>query len=883
MKLNRGSDTRWKRLSLLALILFLLLTWARLPARSVVNRFSVAAQAITPITAIQGSGATSPLVGQSVTTVGIVTGVRAGSGGGFFLQTPDAAADSDPNTSEGIFVFTGSALPAAAVIGNLLQITGTVQEFRPSSDPFSATLTELVAPLTISVTSTGNALPAPVPLAAADTNPAGAPDQLEKFEGMRVRVNSLTVVAPTDGNVSEANATAASNGIFFGVITGIARPFREPGVEIPDPLPSGAPCCVPRSDSNPERLRIDSSTLVGSVALEVTSGATITNLTGPLNYVARNYAILIDPPSVTPPPTVSGNVTATPVTAPAADEFTVASFNLERFFDTVNDPNVSDVTLTQTAFTNRLNKVSLSIRHVMRLPDIVGVVEVENLTTLQALATKINNDAIAAGATNLNYQAFLVEGSDPGGIDVGFLVNSSRVNVSEVTQFGKDTTYVNPNNNQPELLNDRPPLVLRATINTSGNSPFAFTVIVNHLRSLNGIDDPTDGNRVRVKRRAQAEYLAGLIEQRQTANPNERIIVIGDFNAFEFNDGYVDVIGTIKGAPTAANNVILASSDLVNPDLTDLVDTIPAAQRYSYSFNGNAQTLDHALVTANLLARVRRFEYARCNADFPETYRSDPNRPERISDHDMPVAAFSFAGAATSVSAASYSGARLAPESIVAAFGTNLATAIEAASSVPLPTSLAGTTVKVKDSQGAERSAPLFFVSPTQINYLIPAETATGAATVVFNSSDGSVSGGAVQIAQVAPGIFAANADGQGIAAALALRVKADGSQIFEAVTRFDPNQNKVVAVPIDLGEATDQVFLLLFGTGWRSRSDLSAVTVSIGGVNAQVSYAGQQGGFVGLDQLNALIPRALIGHGEVDVTVTIDGQAANVVKVNIR
>jgi uncharacterized protein (TIGR03437 family) len=549
----------------------------------------------------------------------------------------------------------------------------------------------------------------------------------------------------------------------------------------------------------------------------------------------------------------------------------------------VNDPGVSDVTLTQTAFTNRLNKASLSIRNVMRSPDIIGVVEVENLTTLQALATKINNDATAAGATNLNYQAFLVEGSDPGGIDVGFLVNSSRVNVSDVTQFGKDTTYINPNNNQPELLNDRPPLVLRATINASGNPPFALTVIVNHLRSLSGIDDPTDGHRVRVKRRAQAEYLATLIEQRQTASPSERIIVLGDFNAFEFNDGYVDVIGTIKGAPTAANNVILASSDLVNPDLTDLVDTIPAAQRYSYSFNGNAQTLDHALVTANLLARVRRFEYARCNADFPETYRSDPNRPERISDHDMPVAAFSFAGAATSVSAASYSGARLAPESIVAAFGTNLATAIEAASSVPLPTSLAGTTVKVKDSQGAERSAPLFFVSPTQINYLIPAETATGAATVVFNSSDGSVSGGAVQIAPVAPGIFAANADGQGTAAALALRVKPDGSQTFEATTRFDPNQNRVVAVPIDLGEATDQVFLLLFGAGWRQRSSLSSVTVTIGGVNAQVSYAGQQGGFVGLDQLNALIPRALIGHGEVDVTVTIDGQAANVVKVNIR
>ncbi len=843
----------------------------------------VTAQSTIPIHAIQGSGATSPLVGQSVTTTGIVTAVRPGSSGGFFLQAPDAAADSDPNTSEGIFVFTGSALPAAAVIGNLLQLTGTVQEFRPSSDPFSATLTELVAPLTISITSTGNVLPAPVTLAAADTNPAGAPDQLEKFEGMRVRVSSLTVVAPTDGNVREADATATSNGIFFGVITGVARPFREPGIEIPDPLPAGAPCCVPRFDSNPERLRIDSSTLAGAVALEVTSGATITNLTGPLNYVARNYALLLDPPAVTPTPTISGNLTATPVTAPAADEFTVASFNLERFFDTVNDPGVSDVALTQTAFTNRLNKASLSIRNVMRAPDIIGVEEVENLTTLQTLAGKINNDAVAAGAASPNYQAYLVEGNDPGGIDIGFLVKSSRVNVIEVTQSGKDATYINPNNNQAELLNDRPPLVLRATINASGHPPFALTVIVNHLRSLNGIDDATDGNRVRVKRRAQAEYLANLIQTRQTASPAERIVVIGDFNAYQFSDGYVDVIGTIKGTPTTATNVVLASSDLVNPDLTDLVETIPAAQRYSYNFNGSAQVLDHVLVTANLLTRVRRFEYARNDADFPETYRSDPNRPERISDHDMPVATLAFTGTATSVSAASYNGARLAPESIAALFGAGLSTGTEAAAAVPLPTTLAGTSVQVRDSAGVERQAPLFFVSPGQINYQIPAGAANGAALVTVSSSEGALATGTIEIASVAPGMFAANADGQGTAAALALRIKADGAQLYEAATRFDPAQNKVVAVPIDLGEATDHVYLLLFGTGWRGLSGLSGVMVTIDGVNALTDYAGPQGGFVGLDQFNVLLPRTLMGRGEVEVTVKVDGQAANVVKVNIR
>jgi endonuclease/exonuclease/phosphatase family metal-dependent hydrolase len=401
-----------------------------------------------------------------------------------------------------------------------------------------------------------------------------------------------------------------------------------------------SPAGVPRFDANPERLRIDSGAQIGSTKLEVTSGALITNVTGVLDFSFRTYSILTDP---VPVPAVTGNLSAQPVPDPAPDQFTVASFNMQRFFDTVNDPGIDDVALNPTAFNNRLNKASLAIRNVMKSPDVIGVEEVENLATLQALATKVNNDAVAAGKPNLAYVAALVEGNDIGGIDAGLLVNSCRVIVmEEVIQEGKDATYVNPNNGRQELLNDRPPLILRASIPGVTDPHYELTVIVNHLRSLSGIDDPADGARVRAKRRAQAEFLANLVQARQRLNPDERIVLVGDFNAFEFNDGYVDTIGTIKGKPAPPSQVVLASPALVNPVLTNLVDAVPAAERYSYSFDGNAQVLDHILVNDAMLPSVRGIYYARSDADFPESLRGNPGRPERVSDHDMPVAYFTL-------------------------------------------------------------------------------------------------------------------------------------------------------------------------------------------------------------------------------------------------
>lgn len=234
-------------------------------------------------------------------------------------------------------------------------------------------------------------------------------------------------------------------------------------------------------------------------------------------------------------------------------------------------------------------------------------------------------------------------------------------------------------------------------------------------------------------------------------------------------------------------------------------------------------------------------------------------------------------------SAASYGNARFASEQIVAAFGVGLATGTQAASSVPLPTSLAGTTVRVRDSVGTERLAPLFFVSAGQINYQIPVGTANGNAAITVTAGDGSLSGAALPVQTVAPGLFSANANGQGVPAAVLLRVKANGAQSFEPVAQFNASTGQFVAVPIDLGPATDQVFLILFGTGLRNRTSLANVIATIGGTGAQTLFAGAQGSLVGLDQVNLGIPRNLLGRGDVDVALTVDGVVVNPMRINIK
>lgn len=233
------------------------------------------------------------------------------------------------------------------------------------------------------------------------------------------------------------------------------------------------------------------------------------------------------------------------------------------------------------------------------------------------------------------------------------------------------------------------------------------------------------------------------------------------------------------------------------------------------------------------------------------------------------------------VSAASFSASSVAPESIVAAFGVRLATGTQAAATLPLPIELAGTQVTVRDNTGAEHRAPLFYVSPAQVNCLVPEGAATGAAVITITSGDGGVSTGNVNITASAPGLFTANADGRGVPAGVVLRVRADGSRDFESIAQLDA-QGRFVPAPIDLGPQGEQVHLILFGTGLRRFNAPPGVTVKIGGMDAQVTYAGPQGG-LGLDQINVLLPRDLAARGEVDVALTADDSAANMVKISIR
>jgi uncharacterized protein (TIGR03437 family) len=232
----------------------------------------------------------------------------------------------------------------------------------------------------------------------------------------------------------------------------------------------------------------------------------------------------------------------------------------------------------------------------------------------------------------------------------------------------------------------------------------------------------------------------------------------------------------------------------------------------------------------------------------------------------------------TSISAASYNG-ELAAESIAAAFGDNLAANTAIATTLPLPTQLGGVTVKVKDAADTERDAPLFFVSPNQINYQVPAGVSVGIASITVSSGGNVVARGTVPITEAAPAFFSANASGRGVPAASVLRVRGD-AQFFEPVARYDGQQ--FVPAPIDLGPETDQVFLILFGAGFRA-SGTTGVVVTIGDEAAEVLYAGPAPGFAGLDQANVRLSRVLAGKGDISVTLTADGRASNAVTINIR
>ena len=227
-----------------------------------------------------------------------------------------------------------------------------------------------------------------------------------------------------------------------------------------------------------------------------------------------------------------------------------------------------------------------------------------------------------------------------------------------------------------------------------------------------------------------------------------------------------------------------------------------------------------------------------------------------------------------SVSSASYASDYVAtPEMILSGFGKNLTTATEAATT-SLPTTLAGISVKLTDRAGNFQLAPLFYASPAQINYQVPTTVGFGNYKIEVVKNDGSVvARGSLNVNTVWPGIFSITQNGRGLPAADVLRLKANGDRVYESISN-----------PINLSNPAEKVFLQLYGTGLRGRSNLNKVKAFLGGTPLSVEYVGSQNFFVGLDQINIQIPNSLAGRNRtLDLIVYVDGWNANTVQCKIQ
>ena len=533
---------------------------------------------------IQGSGSTSSQNGGMATTNdNVVTAVLSS---GFFMQTPASRSDGDVDTSDGIFVVYGGAPTVMA--GDQVDVVGLVQD-GPGAPAYEFTSIDATVDGG-SVTIDASNQPLPAPVAFDRTRPSPNPAspscavEMECYEGMRVRIVTGTVAAGAQYRSSDNTAETR-------IVPGDSRPFREPGIAWPGV--EG----IPVWDGNPEVFEMDPDEL-GLTNVSWTPGTNFTAI-GVLAYSFGDYELY--PTQLTL--LGSGPALPRPVRAKTDGEITVASQNL--------------LNLRGGASATKLGKLSRFIREVLLSPDVVAVQEVYGLAALQALATQVQTDD-----ARVTYTAH-VPAPGTSSQAVGFLTRSG-VTVNSVTEHGRGETFVDPRDNTNDPLHDRPPIVLDATV-----GDFSFSVIGIHNRSLSDVDSPTRGEWVRTKRLEQAQSVARLVESMQ----DSKVVVVGDYNGYQFSDGYVDVVGQMRGVVDQTAN-LMSGPDLVSKDLCNLVDRLPADDRYSFVFGGNAQALDHALVNQALERHVVEMQYARGNADAAGKDQGDATSALGASDHD---------------------------------------------------------------------------------------------------------------------------------------------------------------------------------------------------------------------------------------------------------
>jgi predicted extracellular nuclease len=608
---------------------------------------------LTAIYAIQGSGHVSPLVGQAVNTIGVVTAVDTNGSRGFYIQDPNG--DGNAATSDGIFVFRpNGTLPE---VGHLVRVSGTVQEFTPSGAAVGSLSTTELSSVT-DVTDLGMG-PAIAPVQIGGPGGLVPPTEsliagtkfFESLEGMLVTVKNAQATGPTNGfgeiftvvdnDADPTNGTTATGQIQRGNV------LLTPGAsDFGDTNASGG-------DFNPERVQIDDDNgiLPGFASPLVNVGARLGDVTGVVNYDFGNYQVVATQAYGVAQPSALAKETGT--LTGDIDHLLVASYNAENL-----DPGDG---------TARFTTIADQILHNLNAPDVVALQEVQDNNgptdngVISADATlQMIVDALNAAAPPGTHYAYIdnpfigndSNGGEPGGnIRTAFLYRTDRVDfvAGSLRTIGADGHAIsNPNEAAPDgngdqqtnpdnpFFDSRPPLV--ATFTFHGE---AVTIIDNHFTSkggsapLLGADQPPfDAGEV--QRAAQAQAVNTFVDTVLASDANARVIVAGDLNEFQFEEP----MQVLKGTATVTNYDVPGTDpfDAVadytpggTAILGDLQDLLSANERYDYVFEGNSETLDHVFVSNGLLTGAQ-FDVVRINAEFAD----------QTSDHDPLLARFAI-------------------------------------------------------------------------------------------------------------------------------------------------------------------------------------------------------------------------------------------------
>ncbi len=571
----------------------------------------VLAQAIG---ALQGTSHTSPLANTAVSNIaGIVTAVDVN---GFWFQD---GGDGNALSSDAIYVFRGSG-GSKPLVGDAVRVNGQVQEFRPGGTATNLTTTQINATTAFAGSwtrdSAGNPLPAAtvlgtgglfapgqIAIPSGNVEAAGytlqptqyAMDFYESLEGMRIVLPQATSVAPRNS---------------FGEIALMpTSQLNAPGFVN---SPRGA-AVLNGVHFNGQRLFIDDR--ISATPAGINSGARLDNVTGVLDYSFGNYKLY-----VTQTPTVVSNDLQRQVAAPlATGQLGIGSYNVEN--------------LGGNATQARIDAVAGQIAINMAAPHIVSLQEIQDndgATNSGTVAADVTLSRLAAAvnaqAPGRSYAWITVnpvnnaDGGEPGGnIRQAFLYDTSRVSFSGVVGGALDAITpiaapggqvtlslgagrVDPGN--AAWANSRKPLVTEFTVDGE-----QLIVIANHFNSKGGDEPLWQPNQPadrpsEVQRLAQAQALAAFVSSVLAINPDANIVLTGDLNDFQF-------AATLQ--------------PLTDAGLTNLMNLLPAGERYTYSFDGNAQALDHMFVSRNLLDKSGwAFEVVHANSEFVT----------QVSDHD---------------------------------------------------------------------------------------------------------------------------------------------------------------------------------------------------------------------------------------------------------